>query len=892
MLLACIICSPVIGAGAEVRIHVAPDGNDAWTGRSETANAAATDGPVATLARAQSLARVVNAAARGVDGGPVRVMVKAGTYVLTSPLVFGPADSGSQAAPVRYEAVQPGTVLLTGGVRLTRRAAARSGEPAVFDLPAGAAGSWRGGGQLFVNGERATLARMPKAGSAWFVQHSVPLESEPPGSRGHEAFMPSAEAATWLAELSGAQRARAVVQLMHSWNTSQHRLVEPVSKAGRVRVTPRARWAFLSTGTSQRWYVENVPSALTEPGEWIGTESEVRYLPTPTQARAQIQAVMPLLEQLVVVRGEPAKNQWVEHLSFHGLTFAHTRNLTPDAGFVDSQAVIGIGAAVEVDGARHLVWDQCDFNATAGYALWLRQSVTDSRVTRSTFRDLGAGAIQVGVARAPAADTPATERITIQANTISQTGRLLPGAVGIWVGQAFATEIVENTIHDTSYSGISVGWTWGFGPSASGRHTIRNNLLFDIGGGQLSDEGGIYTLGTLTGTTITGNVIREVRAYPGYGPGPNGGGWGIYNDEGTRGVLVEGNVVVETDSGGYHLNKGREIMVRGNLFAAGKQAEVRLTQADTERPQARLEKNILIPRVVRPFDALAREPELAFSGNQVSGQLVSAPMDLAGCAAGCSSSQARITMGTAPRDLRFEGLDGDTAKRFKETVAAAGAPPAGLQVAASNALRGGSKPQPLAPALTLVIDMGSPVLGQQPAGLQYSPALGRGIEVVTNSDAPSGRCLQFNDSDQFARQFDPHAFVRLNHDGGTTAVSFWLLIDSDSDFLHEWRDNSEPFLTGPSLRVDQTGVFVNGKRVATSTVGEWMQVRISSTLARAPTTWALELRTSAGTFRSGPLPPASKQWQHLNYAGFISNAKKASKLCLADLKIENSTNPK
>jgi Right handed beta helix region len=894
---ACVLSCDVAatqGATSEILIHVAPDGNDASTGTSATAAPALGTGPVATLPRAQALAR---AAVQAADGTParkaVRVLLAPGTYELAAPLVFTPEDSGTAAAPVSYEAATTGTVTLSGGVRLVQRRAARDGTPAVFELPEAAKDLWRGGGQLFVNGERATLARQPKAGRYWFVQRTVPLASEPPNQLGHEAFAVASEARVWLTSLEAAERSRAIVQLMHSWNVSQHRIADFASGKNVVRITPRSKWSFLSSGHSQRWWVENVPSALTQGGEWVATATELRYLPRTAQTRQALVAVLPKLENLVLIRGDAAADKWVEHLSFRGLGFAHTRFLTPETGFVDPQAAIGVGASVEADGARHLSFQDCTFSQTASYAVWLRRAVTDTQVINSTFNDLGGGGIQVGVARDIGPRAQATARIAVRNNTISHTGAVFPGAVAVWVGQAHNVTVAHNLIHNTSYTGISVGWTWGFGPAASSAHRIVNNLLVNIGGAQLSDQGGIYTLGRLPDTVISGNVIREVRAYSGYGPGPGWGGWGIYNDEGTSGVRVENNIVVGTDSGGYHLNKGQDNMVRHNLFAGGTLGEVRVSQPHTQTPQATLDGNLLIPLVAQPFDGLASAPHLSFVGNHVSAAMAPTPLALAKCNGGCGTNSAQVSSGPGPRELVFSGLDAAMATRVAATVHASGpalltrsaTTPAPMVTATTQAAT-----QALAPPLPLAVDLPGTAQGSLPSGLQYRPiGDSAAIQLISLASAPGGRCLQFTDSAAMGQLHDPHAFALLNHDSGTSSSAFSLLIDAETDFIHEWRDNARPYRTGPSLRVTAAGIDVGGKRVAPASVGQWIHVRLTSPLANTGLSWTLEVSVPGQPPLTLPgLAPVSPAWRTLNYVGYISNANRASSFCLADLQVSSS----
>ena len=102
---------------------------------------------------------------------------------------------------------------------------------------------------------------------------------------------------------------------------------------------------------------------------------------------------------------------------------------------------------------------------------------------------------------------------------------MYPPAVGIWVGQSGGNLIAHNHVHGTNYSGISVGWTWGYGPTKSYGNIIEYNHVRDIGRGMLNDLAGIYTLGMQPGTIVRCNLVHDVRCYP-EGGWPKGyGAW-------------------------------------------------------------------------------------------------------------------------------------------------------------------------------------------------------------------------------------------------------------------------------------------------------------------------------------------------------------------------------
>ena len=96
---------------------------------------------------------------------PVRVVLRAGTYYLDSPLELGPEDSGSRDAPVVYAAAAGETVTLSGGRRLRggRWGEVNGHKAWTVDIPEVKAGSWRFR-QLFVNGGRRPRTRLPKRG--------------------------------------------------------------------------------------------------------------------------------------------------------------------------------------------------------------------------------------------------------------------------------------------------------------------------------------------------------------------------------------------------------------------------------------------------------------------------------------------------------------------------------------------------------------------------------------------------------------------------------------------------------------------------------------------------------------------------------------------------------
>ena len=149
--------------------YVATNGNDSWSGTLATPNGSKTDGPFASLARAQV---AVEGALKQDYEGPITVMVRNGTYYLplspTNPgtLNFTSADSGSAGSPVTWQNYPLEVPVISGGVPVTNWRHV-SGALWQSSLP----NATQPFEYLFYNGQRRFRSRLQAADGVGYYVH-------------------------------------------------------------------------------------------------------------------------------------------------------------------------------------------------------------------------------------------------------------------------------------------------------------------------------------------------------------------------------------------------------------------------------------------------------------------------------------------------------------------------------------------------------------------------------------------------------------------------------------------------------------------------------------------------------------------------------------------------
>ena len=591
-------------------IWVSPEGSDFWTGRLDEprGEGAEADGPLRTLRAAVLLAREWRR--RGEAGPVARICLRGGAYPLAFPLSLGPEDSG-----LRIEAAPGEQPVLDGSVAPAgSESEDGAGRLWTFDLREGilAGEDYQ---SLFVGGERRAGARFPEEGFLSALRE--PAQSGPAVGgvtehntsllQGSPRLFADPEAMAPLGEPVGRR-----LIILNRWLVERLRVTAWDPASGEL-VFDRPTRLFLKPEASRhgkgvRFYFEDLAGYPAVPGTWTCDRRAGRlyYRPKEGETLEETEVRICRSLQLLRIRGDlegkrPVRGIEIDGLAFRyadwsepcnlpvwwdpycpegewdrkesGRHFVETNGANPyrDIGS-SAQAAINVPGAVVFEAAEDCALERCEIGHVGFHAVSVGRGCRNLRFSRCRFHDTGAGGL---IAEGTGTEGPshhATGFLRVEDCEIEGTGHVFAGGCGVTLAHVFRCSVVHNHIHDLSYSGISVGWVWGYAENPSYGHRIENNHIHDVGvRGNLSDMGAIYLLGFQPGTFVRGNFIHDVNR-------AEYGGWGLYPDEGSSGVVFENNVVARCASHCLFEHFGRQNIYRNNVFVSGGLAVFSITE--------------------------------------------------------------------------------------------------------------------------------------------------------------------------------------------------------------------------------------------------------------------------------------------------------------------------
>lgn len=492
----------------------------------------------------------------------VTIYLQAGTYYLYEPLRLRPQDSGLT--------IEGTDAVISGGMKITSWK--RQGKLLVADVPDfnGRPVDFR---QLWVNGQKAVRARDV---SDFEQMNRIRTYDK----KNHVLWVPRKA----VERILKAPYAEMVLHEM--WCTSNLRIksITPQGDSAAVRFhQPEARLQFEhpwpspmtpDTKHPSPFYLTNAKELLDEPGEWYHDIREHKLYYMPRSGESIREAIVPVVETLVEFIG--SAEHPVRKITMKGIRFSHTTWMRPSekghvplqAGMylmeayklrpqidrpnnhkLDNQGWLGrADAAVELRYTEDCNFEGCRFEHLGGSGLDYVFACRRGTTTKCTFTDIAMNGYVCGSFSPEGLEThlpyqPTDFREVCTGQTVEQSlfydvSNEDWGCVAICAGYVSGITIDHNTIHDVSYTGISLGWGWNRDLVCMKDNKVHANLIYNYAN-HMYDCAGIYTLGNQPGTLISENVVLDI-ATPSYVHDPNHWFY-LYTDEGSSNITLRDN---------------------------------------------------------------------------------------------------------------------------------------------------------------------------------------------------------------------------------------------------------------------------------------------------------------------------------------------------------------
>lgn len=337
-------------------------------------------------------------------------------------------------------------------------------------------------------------------------------------------------------------------------------------------------------------FIQNCFEGLDSDGEWYydRAASKIYYI-TDGDDPNEMDMVMPTLDQLITVDGTAASGetsaQKVHGMTLKDMTFAYTAYLRPHTyGQVETQAAYIVNQDcinwnfinkhdyyLKTDGGITASYTDsmrvsgCVFTNMSASGFDFEEGCTGGQFVGNNLTNLCGNGITIGgvsvrdaqpyneytyvngeLKKVGADPDRVTQYNLILSNYIKSVGLRYTGSIGIFAGYVSDTTIAHNTITDASYTGISIGWGWGYWdgdqdgvrddqngygehhvfdtPSIQARYVVENNDISFVCQ-RLADGGTVYALSNQPGSRLNGNYMHDSMINIG----------GVYFDEATGG---------------------------------------------------------------------------------------------------------------------------------------------------------------------------------------------------------------------------------------------------------------------------------------------------------------------------------------------------------------------
>lgn len=425
-------------------------------------------------------------------------------------------------------------------------------------IPEVASGNWYFK-QLFVNGKRAERSRFPKSGT-------FRLTEVLPTSTGVVTKLTD-RVRVRTVDLYNFKNLNDVEMVhLHRWVDERMPVKQLDMQTGTVTLAFTPAYEMEGShpihGAGQSAYFwDHVFETMSEPGEWYldRPTGSLFYIPEAGQQKETTVVIAPKLLSLFSIKGSGPSNNYVWDVSFEKIGFMHTESLITDHIGTGNGNTYGYGA-ISFEFARVPVVKSCYFAHLGDVAVEFRSGTMGGEISSNIFRDLGSGA--TGVWQLTTNDhSSRTGYHHIKDNDILGYGWFYFGEVAIRQFNTVHMLIEHNYIRDGFFNAITCTSTKTVYSCFGYRNIIRKNHIHNLGKGELSDMGAIYTSGYMPYSFIENNLVYNIE-------GRDYNGDVIYLDDNTTHFTIRNNILFNSNEDVFE-EKSYYNLIENNIIAFG-----------------------------------------------------------------------------------------------------------------------------------------------------------------------------------------------------------------------------------------------------------------------------------------------------------------------------------
>lgn len=622
MFCTCIFFISEVKAKTQMSFYISPDGKDTNPG-TESA-------PFKTIEAARDAVRTINSSM----SGDIIVYLRGGTYNVSSTITFKPEDSGNNGYRIIYQAYPGEVPVVSGAVKVTGWVQ-HSGN--IYKAPLDRSGKLR---NLYVNDKRAFMTKKTVTARGGQGTYSVTAGqadwawtsgSKSDGVKYNISDIPVIESNKDDLEIvNGTTWNENIVCVRDVITTSDnYRALLLQQPYGAIAQTPGWGAAFSTSGSHT---IYNAFEFLNSPGQfYFDKTSQMLYYYIRNgedMSTADVQA--PIVEKLIDIAGSSPVDR-VKNITFKGVTFANTDfNLVKIEKSYGKSTCQGANAFIAFynDNWHNTKYDLVDVHPgmitvnnsdsidfidnvikhSGSDGINMANDVVNCNIIGNYITDITSSGITVGhpqhvyigdgsVHAKYASGVEGICKNNKISNNVLYDISTAPGFGGCAAITAYfveGLEITYNTVQETAYNGIHLGWGWCnfLNSNTCKNNTISYNRIINVLR-RLHDSGAIYTIGQMPGTNINQNYVRGIPA------ATNGPTYGLHNDEGTA-YIVENDNVLDIDPGVKYTINCEDFGQKHNLTILRTYATV--NKMGKNPPDSKIDLPVVVSDAVWPLE--------------------------------------------------------------------------------------------------------------------------------------------------------------------------------------------------------------------------------------------------------------------------------------------------